>query len=270
TAAAIILFALGAYLFTGNKNAPTATGSVSQAPQSAFAITATGTTLDKAAATEPEVFNEIEPSSTLENSPSNSAGGGLSVPDDTLQLTATVMLSEETDQSQAQANIAQSTSAGTLSDGVAAGSAADSQAQEAQTQIQGRTSEATETITNQQYAAPSSSNSAENAPSAPLIEPSVVTEAYSVAPAFAATEPLSTPTSAASSTPTLTDTLIPSATHTTTPAPTATPLPTVTPQSVPAAPPAASDSLPTLLIVLAAILLIVGIGTTIIRRRNRP
>ena len=123
TAAAIILFALGTYLFTGNKS-PAPAASSEQVAQFAFAASPTASALDKSSAmtaTESEVFNEIVITGTVENSPSESADltvqGGFGQESPTIQPTLLA------DQSPLfHTDVAQATNL--LNDGLASGSAA--------------------------------------------------------------------------------------------------------------------------------------------------
>jgi hypothetical protein len=288
TAAAVILFALGAYVLTVNK-APTSAPTSGGAAQSAFAFTATGSTLDKAAATtatEP-LANEMQVST---NTPLNSPivpPEGVIANDALIQPSPTIQPSSLPDQSPfLHADTAQPT--GTLGE---AGDSNSSAAASAPSDMQRRTDEATQTSANQEYAEPGSDgtvNGAVPAPSMAQAIPStqVTEEEASTSMGFAATQlPFTatvlptasatltpsltltlSPTLTASPTLTLSPTLTPSATltETATPQPTATSVPLVFQPPV-----TAPDSLPLVLIALGIVFLLVAIATTVIRRRNR-
>lgn len=329
TAAAIILFALGAYLFTGNKaptlntsSAPAAqqdqagqaqqSGQAGSQNQLALLPTATSATLDKSAAAtstnETDQLNFFEATLTVQNSP-------------------VIVGDQPTTETAAQENIivqstvtAQSTlfqpsaiqPPASPDESVPAGSVV---VAPTSSEEQGRTAEATETITLQQYAAPAASASTANdstgglavppsptevlandgAPAVPMTfetpsgggavaPPSPVEETEANANTGAAVLPTQLPMTSTSAP---RATLVPTATTTATPSPqpTATLTSTDTPSPQPSAAPTLAptlqdqrdrfgspstpDSLPLLLIALGVVLLLIAIGTTIIRRRNR-
>ncbi len=264
TAAAIILFALGTYLFTGSNISREAAPSSGQVAQSAFLPTSTSATLDKAAVSTAAVLNEVDLTSTTDAN--SSSASGLAASGSAAQESATIELPQVADQSPLfQADSAQPTSS--PDDGLIAGSAV---VAPTSPDSQGRTSEATETITNEQYAAPGSSNSTggEVAP-VPMQETDATDTEANTSMAFAATQAPFTATAALTSIPMPTATLARTATNTPQPTVTATLLPTVPPQPPAPLAPAASDLLPLILIGLGIALFIVAAGTTIMRRRNR-
>jgi hypothetical protein len=319
TAAAIILFAFGAYLFTG-KNAPLNTSSASaqqgqagqvqqdQSTQFAFVPTATNATLDKSAAatdTSEADMLLLEVTLTVQNSP-------------------VIVGDEPTTATFAQENIIVQPTIAAQSplfqpdaiqppaspdDGVAVGSVV---VAPTSLEAQGRTSEATETTTLQQYAAPAASANTANdstgslavppslteasandgAPAVPMtfetpsgggaaVPPSPVEETEANANTGLAAQPTQLPMTAtaapqatlvptATPSPEPTATLVPTATHTSQPTVVPTLVPTLQDQRDRFGSSSVPDSLPLLLIGLGIALLFIAIGTTIIRRRNRP
>lgn len=262
TAAAIVLFAVGAYLFTGNNTSPPAVlfGQVAQSP---LQPSSTDDNLDKTAAdtpTESDLLNELQ------------ATGGDTTTGDAGLAGSSGLAQESANVEPAQAPIielflaASAQPTGMPLDGffadrvpTATGATDDNQ----------RTSEATQASANQQHdTVPNTSSSDTNpAPPAPLEE--IQTEA-NAALAFATTQP---PPLTVTAVPTVTvlptATLAPTTTYTR--QPTATPILFPTEPPSPAAPLAspAPDLLPLLLLGMGSVLLIVAIVTTIIRRRNR-
>ena len=277
TAAAIILFAVGAYLFTSPKTPLASTAPQQQAGQVASVPTTTGATFDKAAAltdTPTLLQNEIATTSITFDSPILPPDAGVAN-DGIMQITQTMLPTSLAGESSLfQTDIVQATQTlGELGD-------TNSSAAAASSDMQQRTNEATETSANEQESA---TGGALPAPS--IAQSTASTEAQAPSSmAFAATHlPLTatltlSPTLTASSTltssptltlsPTLTSspTLTPSATltETATPQPTATPVPSVVQPPV-----TAPDTLPLLLLLLGGIFLVVAVVTTLIRRRNR-
>jgi hypothetical protein len=277
TAAAIVLFALGAYLFSGNK-APTQPAAVGQSAQSqqgqlAFQPTVADITLDKSAAatatTESLALNAVEATDALENSPSEV--GGFASPIEPAEESTL-----EAPQAADQAPLFQrdiDTPTELPNDGIAAGSASNATSS---SDFQNGTSESTQTLTNQQYAAPLLGTPSGGGAVPPSPAQAEVQTDANAASAFAATQPLLTATLAPSATPiptvTLTYTPSPTATYTLQPTATSTAVPTALPTEtpLPAGPSASTtDSLPLLLIGLGIVFLIVAVATTLIRRRNR-
>ncbi len=265
TAAAIILFALGAYLFTGNKSS-LSTAAPAQVGQAAFLPSATAATMDKAAdATLAVMQNEISitemPLATSIPSDELAANSAIAQPTSTVELT----LGDQPPP--VEGSIAQATFLPTP--GAFDGSSL------AATEIlddQRSTSEVTETTTFGQYAAPAPNASTGGAAdSSPVQVPETDTNTV---PSFAATQLPSTATAASSPTALLKATLAPTATDTNTATPqstaTQTLLPTTPPKPVVQETPTSPDALPLLLMGLGATLLIIALGTTIARRRNRP
>ncbi len=281
TAAAIILFALGTYLFTGNKASTSAPVS-GQAAQSAFFATSTEQILDKAAATtatEPLLNEVIVTTNTALNSPIVPPDG-VTANDAIIQVTSSPQPSSLPNQSPLfQADAAQATDVngeGFDSTGSAAALAP--------SDMQQRTNEATQTVTNEQYAAPMTSSGAIGGAPAPSAAQEIdATEAEANASmAFAATQlpptglalltstalPTASTVPSATDTPTLTLTPSVTMTNTTQPTETATPSPTTAPL-VFQPPVTAPDALPLLLVLLGVIFLVIAVITTLIRRRNR-
>ncbi len=270
TAAAIVLFAVGAYLFSGtNASSPNALAIPAQGAQSAFLPTATSAdagTLDKAAvvtATDAEVLSDIGTTGTTDNNASGTGATG--------QVNG---FTQENTPAEApvggqlplfQGDSAQATQ--TIDDGIAAGSSA---AASAPSDVQRRTDEATATDFSLQSSAPSSggeTNSAAAMPPAPSEE--IQVEPTSLA--FAAIQPAMTATAASTidefvaATAAPTELAKPSATS----MPTQTPAPTATLIPIPDLPSTTGDVLPIVVMVLGIVFLLVAVGTTIVRRRNR-
>ncbi len=267
SAAAIILFALGAYLFAGRNNAQAPAASTSQEAQLALRVTSTiaATTLDKAAfltPTEESLQNENAITETSSNSPVPS--GGITANDAVAIPTSTALPSAfpaappltEPDTAQSPGSLAINPTIAPTA-GFLFG--------------QQRTEDATETAFYDQYAAPSSAAGAVGAAApSPFDQGDATGGEANTSSAFAATQlpmtatvvPTDTalPTLTLTSTATLTDT--PQPTDTDTPAPTA---------SRQAAQPleSAPDVLPLILVVLGVIFLLIAVISTVIRRRSR-
>lgn len=275
TVAAIVVFALGVYLFWGNK-APLPAATSSQANQVAVLPTLADITVDKAAAataTEVLMFSEMEPSATL--LPDMSADSGLAAVGSAEQESTTEPLPPlvEAQESPFQLGVPQPT---TLpEDAIAAGSVAPAPESPTSENHQGRTPPATATVANApQFAAPSANTASgglvpatagvADANAVPLfatgISQTEVVEAYATALPAATLMPS---TATAQPTNTLTATPLPTetATQTTTPQPTA-----VVRQADETPQP---DIVPLLLMGLGLALFIIAIGTTIARRRSR-
>jgi hypothetical protein len=270
SAAAIILFALGAYLFIGRSGSQAPVASTSQEAQFAFLATSTtATTLDKAAATgSPEALlqNEIAITETTV-----STFGGIAANDALVNPTLTAESSLLPAQPPlVEPNIAQPPDTLAINPTLmpTAGFLTGSQQ---------RTEDATETAFYDQYTAPSSAAGAVGA-----VAPSPMDQAdgtggeANASSAFAATLPPVTATTLPTATvlptntasPTLTST--PSATLTDTPLPTDTVTPAATDSRKASQPPeSAPDFLPLIVVVLGVVFLIIAVITTVIRRRNR-
>ncbi|MBI1282640.1 MAG: hypothetical protein GC179_31225 [Anaerolineaceae bacterium] len=280
TAAAIILFALGAYVLTLNKApAPASEPLLGQAAQSAFVGTATASSLDKAAAstaTEAQALNEVEvqtATGTTLDSPVVPSDG-LAANDSVGLATATVQPTSLPDQSPLfHTDAAQATDMnGEVGDASASSAGA------APSEMQQRM-EMTLTFTGQEAASPSS-DGAVSVPPAPSMAQAVPSTLVNEAEAntgtgFAATQLPMTVTAVPSIRSTPTATLAPTLTRTPTVTMSSTPVPTETVTPSPTVVPLASqpefygtDMTSLVLMVLGGILLLVGIVTTVIRRRN--
>ncbi len=256
SAAAILLLAVGVYLFTGKE--VLAPASVSdQVAQSAFNPTAPSTELDKAAnGTPPPPMGAL----TGANIPSDTAPEttGLTANDAIVQESVTAQSTPANGVSPLfQRDTEQPTES--ISDGY---SAAPSQSDESQ--AEGRTKEATATLMNQLYAPQPSSGAGGAAQPAPAEQSDANAASAIAAPPLPATSvalPTLTPL------PSVTKTL------TSTAAASATPLATVAPPSVEPPPAVAksvsSVSISLVLIILGVVFLVIAIGTTLVRRRNR-
>lgn len=266
SAAAIILFALGAYLFAGQSGSQSPVASNGQEAQFAFLATSTTpTTLDKAAATgspEESLQNEIVIPDASSNSPVPSAGitanDALSNP--TLTSEPSILPAQppliEPDTVQPSGTLAiNPTLMPTV--GFLTG--------------QQRTQDATETAFYDQYTAPSSAAGAVGAAAPSSSDQTQSTGGESNASSvFAATQLPMTATMPPTETalPTLTSTA--SATLTDTPQPTETDTPAPTASRQVAQPPESSpDLLPLAVVALGVVFLLIAVITTVIRRRNR-
>lgn len=268
TAAAIVLFAVGAYLFSGtNATRPNALAIPAGA---AFLPTSTSTdagTLDKAAvvtATAAVVLSDIGTTGTTDNNASGTGASG-QVNGLTQESTAAESPLVGGQLPLFQGDSAQATQ--TIDDGIVASS---STAASAPSDVQRRTDEATATDFNLQSSAPSSggeTNSAAAMPPAPSEE--IQVEPTNLA--FAAIQPAMTATAAS----TIDEFVAATAAPTEPPKPSATTVPTQTPAPTapliptPDLPSSAGDVLPIVVMVLGIVFLLVAVGTTIIRRRNR-
>ncbi|MCA0458634.1 MAG: hypothetical protein LCI00_32055 [Chloroflexi bacterium] len=279
TAAAIILFAVGAYLFTNTTQAPTSENAAQVAVMLTDAGTTTATTLDKSADT----------TATAES---------LAV--DVAPVTAPTILEQEAEATLEDGVVTQSTT----TNEVGIGSLFQPDAEEPQdgqdsgntygavpaapNPSQERSTEPTETTETQLFevqptgamggAAPSDQPAAaadsNDAMSSMMIAPTETATTPAIM-GFASTQPAATfaptatvvPTS--THTPTATNTVAPTLTSTSTPQPTAmmtfTPVPPVERERV-----STTALLPLVLVVLGAVFLMLAVGTTIVRRRNRP
>ncbi len=279
-AAAILLFAIGAYLFTGNKT-PLPANSSLQVGQVASVPTTSGTVLDKAAATTvtEQSLNEVQ---VTTNTPLNSPivpPNGAASNDGIMQMTASPQPSSLPDQSpffQADAALATDVTGG-------GDNALSSSAAAAPSDMQQRTHEATQTVTNDQYPAPmTSSGTTGGAPAPSQAQETDATEAEAnTSMAFAATQaptamalntvtalPTASPVPSATFTPTFTLTLSATMTNTIQPTETAMPQPTTAPlvfqpNNYP------GDMTSLVLVVIGVIFLLIAVATTVIRRRNR-
>lgn len=279
TAAAVILFAVGAFLFTNN-NAPQPMTSSESAAQVAVGITATSaTTLDKAAdATETlaAAANDVAPVTAptiLEQEAEGTLADGV--------MTQATMTNETSTGSLFQPDTEQPQDSQDNADTVNAVPAAPSQSQE-------RSTEATETVGAELYSAQPQSTGAMGGAvqSEPPADANGAMSSMMVAPSetppeimgFAATQqPLPAATFAPSSTQRPMATREPSATITPSPTLTLTHTPPATNTLAPTPVPpvereraSTTSLLPTLLLVLGAVFLVLAVATTIVRRRNRP
>ncbi len=280
TAAAVILFAVGAFLFTNNNQPPTSSGQAAQVAMGSTAATATSsTTLDKG-------LIETE---TMED-----------VTNDVAPVTAPTILQESTVETLADGVVEQATTtlqneqeSGVPSlfqaDAEAPADAQDSNndtfnvAPASPVESQERSTEATETVTGQFFGMQPQPTMGAMGGAAPVAPP-----AYDTGDAMSSMmmEPTETPTSsevissamqqpaatfAPSSTalPTATDT--PTLTLTSTATNTLVPTATSTPEPTPVPPVEreradSSNLLPLAVLVLASVFLVLGVATTIARR----
>lgn len=282
SAAAIILFALGAYLFIGRSGSQAPVASSSQETQFAFLATSTtATTLDKVApatATEENLQNEITITETT-----NNTFGGIAANDALANPTSTPAPSNlpaqppliEADTFQPSTTLAINPTLMPTA-GFLAGSSQ-------------RTEDATETAFYDQYTAPSSAAGAVGAAApSPMDQADGTGGEANASSAFAATQPAYTATLTPSLTVTASLTITPSLTLTSSPTVTAsltlTPSATLTPSPTPnatdtpaptserqATRPAESapDVLPLILLGLGVVFLLIAVISTVIRRRSR-